>query len=315
MSFFVLSSDPTRHRLKTQVLIPLILGALLFFPGTAPIVFCEVIHIGISPQTVPSANINDALAAIKVWTQNSARAHGIESAFEVAIIDSTTELCEGLDNQQLEIVSTPTHDMLQLPPGIKTVFVSVPTGSFPVRYALVAHRDNTITTPRDLENSTVVIPRGDFMQLAEIWFDAYVQEYGHPPESSFLTKLTDSEDVFKAGMQVFFRQIDAAVIPRNALNRMGKRNPQIQNDLFIIGESMPLIPIVLIVRPSWQTPLRHAMETVLSELHTTPLGKQVLAVFHCSRLEKHPITILEPTLSFLQNQKKSTQQTGDNEQK
>lgn len=315
MFFSVLPSSPAWHRLKTQCLIPLILGVFLFFPGTAAIVFCEVIHIGISPQTVPNANINDALAAIKIWTQNAARANGIESAFEVAIIDSPTELRDGLDNQQLEIVSIPTHNIVQLNFRLDTIFVSVPTGSFPVRYALVAHRNNTITTPRDLENSTVVIPRGDFMQLAEIWFDAYVQEYGYTPESSFLTKRTDSEDVFKAGMQVFFRQIDAAVIPRNALNRMGKRNPQIQNDLFIIGESTPLIPIVLIVRPSWQTPLRHAMETVLSELHTTPLGKQVLAVFHCSRLEKHPITVLEPTLSFLRNQKKITQQTGDNEQK
>ncbi len=87
---------------------------------------------------------------------------------------------------------------------------------------------------------------------------------------------------------------------RDTLSRMAQLNPQIKQDLLVIRESEPLIPMVLVFRPSWQTPLRNTMEKVISQLHTTPLGEQILMVFRCVRLEKHPITILESTLSFLQ---------------
>ncbi len=297
----MLRLNPDPSWMKRKRLILMILAVLLFSSGGLKTALCEVIHIGISPQTIPNANINDALAAIKVWTRNAAKIHGIQATFEVEIIDSPAELRDGLDKERFEIITTSIDTILPLTLSCGTVFVAKPKGAFPVRYALVVHRDSGITTPGELKNGIVTIPSGDFMQLAGIWLKAYIQTHLHTAASSILPNVAYSEDVPKAGIQVFFRQIDATVMRRDTLDRMGKLNPQMKKDLRIIGESVPLIPIVLIIRSSWQTPIRHAVEKILSEFHTTSLGKQVLAVFHCARLEKHPITILKPTLSFLRN--------------
>ncbi len=42
------------------------------------------------------------------------------------------------------------------------------------------------------------------------------------------------------------------------------------------------------------------------------LSKQMLTVFHSSRLEKHPISILVPTVSFLQTLEDQTNSNGGN---
>ncbi len=277
------------------------LGFFLFLPGAATTAFCEVVHVAISPETIPNANINDALATIKAWTRNAARAYGIQAKFEVNIVDSPSELRDGLDKQRFEIIKTSINNISSQDLSYDTVFVARPNGSVFVRYVLVVHRDSGITRPQELKDGTVAIPGGHFMQLADIWLKKYFQGYSHSSALSSLPKITRSENTLKAGMQVFFQQVDAAVLPKKELVRMSELNPQMKKELLIIGESEPLVPLVLIVRSSWQTPLRHTMEQILSNLHTTVLGKQILTVFHVARLEKYPKEILEPTLLFLQN--------------
>ncbi len=312
-----LSSPPMK--MKSKCLMGIMIAALVFFLGFlggGKTALCEVIHIGISPQTIPNANINDAMAAIKAWTQRSAKMLGIQASFEVEIIDSPSQLRDGLEKQHFEVVNTSIDTILPMISSYEnlcdTVFVPRPKGEFPVRYVLVVHRNSGITNPGEIKNGILTVPPGDFMQLADIWLKIYFQQHVQTAVTPMLPNVTRSEGAFKAGMQVFFRQIDATVMRRDELNQMGYLNPQIKNDLRIIGASAPLIPVVLILRSSWQTPVRHAMETLLSDLHTTTLGKQMLRVFHCSRLEKHPISILESTLSFLQAIEDQTYNSGGN---
>ncbi len=315
MPFLLLNPAHIQARMKTKILTILILGLLLFFLTGAATAFCEVIHVGISPETIPNANNNDVLASIKAWTQGAAKAYGIQATFDVSIIGSPAKLRNSLKKKRFEIVVTSIKDIVGLPLSLDTIFVPIPNGSFPIHYVLVVHGNSGITDLGGLKDKSLAIPHGDFMQLASTWFEAHLQNHAHTAVSSFLAKLIHPKDVFKTGMQVFFRQIDAAVIPRDDLDRMGKLNPQMKKDLLIIGESLPLIPMVIIIHPSWQTPSSKAMEKVFSEFHTTPLGKQVLSVFHSVRIEKQPITILEPTLSFLRRHRGLTQKNGGTIQK
>ncbi len=303
--------NPARSGIKARTLTILILGVLLSSLVKTATAFCDVIHIGISPQAVPKTNINDVLTAIKVWSQTAAREQGIQATLQVDLIDSPARLRKGMDERSIEIAVTTTHIVLQMSLPVETIFVSVPECSCPIHYVLLVHRDRAITNLMGLKDSSVAIPRGNYMQLADIWLNVQLQTHVHTSASSFLAEITHPEDLSEAGMQVFFHQTDAAVIPKDTLDRMGALNPQIQKDLFIMEESPRMIPVVLIVRPSWQTPLRHAMEQVIAELHTTPLGKKLLSVFQCARLEKKPITILEPTLSLLQKNQNVTQKNGD----
>ncbi len=306
MFCLVLCSGSILSGIKILRLLSFIFLIALFSPGMAATVSGEVVRVGISPQAVFNANVNDVLATIKVWSQNAVKAHGLQAAFDVNIVESAARLRNELKEERLEIVVASIDEIESSDFVFDTVFISIAKGSFPVRYVLVVHRDSAISTPEELDNKVVAIPHGDFMQLAELWFDTCFQKNARTPASFSLTKKTDLENISKAAMQVFFRQIDAAVIRRDTLNSMEQLNPQIKKDLLVIRESEPLMPMVLVFRPSWQTALRDSMEKVLSELHTTPLGEQILMVFHCIRLEKHPITVLDSTLAFLQKSTEST---------
>ncbi len=309
---FMLYLNSVRFKARIQIFILFILTTLFVFQQTISAATDEVVHAGISPQTIPNANINDALAAIKAWISDTAKERGVKATFKLNIIKSPSQMRDGLENQQLDIVNTSTDNVLHLDLSNDTIFAGLPEDSSQPRYVLVAHRDSAINHVKELKHAKVTIPHGDFMQLAEIWFETVLQEQVQSTMASYLGQITKSENFCKAGMQVFFKQIDAAVMTKKALENLCAHNPQLEEDLTVISESIPLLPVILIIRASWQSPLRQDIEEILSELHTKPRGKKVLEVFHCSHLEKQPITALKPTLSMLRKynaaQQKSEEQ-------
>ncbi len=92
--------------------------------------------------------------------------------------------------------------------------------------------------------SPQAVPRGNYMQLADIWLNAQLQAHVRTSASSFLAEIPPPEDLSKAGMQVFFHQTDAAVIPKDTLD----------------------------------------MIDAILELHLSPIGQQILHLFKTDRI-------------------------------
>lgn len=289
-----------------KVLLFLALVTLLFFSGAVTMALCKEVHVGISAQAFPTVNKNDAQAAIKVWAQTATREQGIQATYDVHLIDSFADLRRSLDEQWFDFAAVTAREFLQLDLQSDTVYLAATEDGFQVRYVLVVHRKSGISAPEELKNLRVAIPSGNYMQLAGTWFDAYFQKHLHTSASSWPVKVTRPENISKALLEVFFRQVDAAVLTIGALRVAGELNPQVEKNLVIIGESVPLIPSLIFFRPSWRTPLRDVLDEAFLNLHTMPQGKQVLTLFLCSHMEKHPAAVLEPTLSFLRQYKSMT---------
>ncbi len=192
---------------KILRMLPFFFVFFLFFQGVVTTAFCEVVHIGISSQAVFNVNINDVLATIKAWSQNAAKNHGLEAIFDVNIIQSSTQLCNDIEEERLEIVVASINEILPLDPTFDTVFIPISKDPFFVRYVLVVHRKSSISTFEELNNKVVALPQGNFMQLAELWFDTYLQKDTRTSTSFSLIKKTDSKDISKVGMQVFFDRL------------------------------------------------------------------------------------------------------------
>lgn len=279
----------------------IILAVLLIFCSWTTAAWADqpMIHLGISAQSVPNFNRNDAQSAIKVWAQTVSQERQLTEKFEVRIVDSLAELRRNLKDHHLDAVSLTAKEFLQLELQPDEIYVTATDAGFQTRYALVVHRDSGVTTLDGLKNRRVAIPQGQFMTLAGTWLDAQILDHAQATSRSWLAEVSQPDNPAKGVLQVFFRQIDAAVLTVDALELAGELNPQLLRDLVIIRESEPLITAFFLFRPLWQGPSRETIEDALLSLHTTPAGQQVLTVFQSSHMEKQPATILEPTLAFL----------------
>ena len=111
----------------------------------------------------------------------------------------------------------------------------------------------------------------------------------------------------KSVMQVFFKQADAALVTMGAFDLVCEMNPQVKKNLRVLSVSQPFVAVGFIFNPAFQGPIRDQVEKAVMELQNTPSGQQVLTVFQASRMERHPVSIMDTTVEFLGKHKGSGQ--------
>jgi len=137
------------------------------------------------------------------------------------------------------------------------------------------------------------------MILARQWLEVLLASIANGSSGSWISKLVITDNASKSILQVFFRQIHAALVTQKAFDLACELNPQLLKDLTRLSVSPPLISSFFMFRPTYQGPFRGKLEKAMEGLHATPGGKQILAIFKSSRLEKLPSSILEPTRYFI----------------
>lgn len=251
-----------------------------------------VFRIGISSRTFEKINRNDAIAALKAWAATVVRERDLPEQPEVAWFDPVEDLRTAFHHGQLDAVTVTVEESMMLDVQPEAVFLPATEQGFHVRYAVLVHRKGGITGLKELMGETVVMHDGQRMVLARPWLETAMagRRFGD---------LTTVENPSKAILQVYFRQSRAALVTTDAFDLACELNPQLREDLKVLSVSPPFITSFFFFRPAFQGRSRERIEAAITELHTTPGGRQVLTVFQSSRMEKHPASILDATRQFL----------------
>ncbi|WP_373500524.1 PhnD/SsuA/transferrin family substrate-binding protein [Desulfococcus sp.] len=279
--------------MKTLLILLSCLGIL----GSAEVQRAEsghdaVFRIGISSRTFEKINRNDAIAALKAWAATVVRERDLPEQPEVTWFDPVEDLRTAFLQDRLDAVSVTVEEAMLLGVQPEAVFLPATEQGFHVRYAVLVHRNGGITDLKGLMGKTVVMHDGQRMVLARPWLENVMagRRFGG---------LTPVENPSKAILQVYFRQSRAALVTMDAFALACELNPQLQDDLKVLTVSPPFITSFFFFRPTFQGRSRERLEAAITELHTTPGGRQVLTVFQSSRMEKHPASILDATRQFL----------------
>ncbi len=258
-----------------------------------------VFHIGLSSATFDTVKQNDAIAALKVWTDTIIKEQGLKEKAEVKFFNSSEELSQVYNNNQVDIVSLSTEDSIRL--GLIPDFVYLPareSGSH-VSYSIIVHRKAKFQDLGKLRNKKLVVFTANQMLLARFWLKCVLTKHAPEVAKNSLKNLISVDSPSKAILQVFFRQADAAVVTTDTFELACELNPQLRKDIQVLSSSPPFIVSFLLFRPTWTGASRDRVESAIIDLHTTPGGRQVLNVFKSSRMEKHPGAILNSTREFL----------------
>jgi len=290
-----------------KILIPVLcLFCFLVTEGAHSAENAKVIpfRIGISSQTMGDVNRNDYMAAFKSWAVTVGREQDLSMEVEGEVFEEMEGLGNAFKEDRLDGLILGVKDLMGMVMIPGSVFLSCSEKGLYVHYAVIVHRDSPIKDAGGLMGCKVVTNNGHLMGLARPWFE--VLQAG---QTQGITKWPGSlifkENSAKCILQVFFRQADAALVTEDAFDLACELNPQLRKELKVLTVSPPFIPGLFIIRPGFKE--RERLEMAIVELHSSPGGQQVLSIFQATRMEKHPGSILDPTMQFLSEQQRVLQ--------
>ncbi len=265
-------------------------------------------RVGISANTIGTVKRNDYIAAFKSWVTMIGKEKGLPVTAEAKVVDAGEALQNDLEQETLEALTLTVEDLMRLKIWPESVFLTCRENEFHVRYTVIVRGDSGINSTLGLKGRKIVTHDGNRMILARPWLELLLRDVSGKPMNGLPADLIVTDNASKSIFQVFFRQAHAALVTRDAFDMACELNPQLRKELIPLSVSQPLIPTFFMLRPTYRGAFREKLEKAIAEVHTTPGGRQVLAIFQSSRMEKHPRSVLDPTRRFVKEYRRHLKQ-------
>jgi len=244
----------------------------------------------------------DARAAVMAWGMAVARERGIEVDPSTQLFDHPQEIVNALRHGSVDSVSAgfPEYAVIaaQVPTG--PWFLTQTSGALFEEYVLLAHAQAGHGSLAALQGALLLLHGSARMSLARDWLDLLVMGSGQiGGAQAFFGEVRQVKKASGAALPVFFGQADACVVTQSAFDTLCELNPQLGRSLVVLDRSRPLVPAVMFFRSTYDSPDKASLITALNELHRTPAGQQVLALFQSEALVQVDEKPLKETQAFL----------------
>lgn len=274
-------------------------------------------RVGVSGIAIENqgANSNDSAAALKAWSLALVQEQNLDIKTEMIVYRNFEEMKEAFLQNQLDAASMNIEELLRLDVRPESIYLpSMESGVF-IRYGIVVHKNSGSHQLAQLIGQKVVTHKGSRMALSHPWLQTiYAKENNGqltPEFDKFLEDMSRADNPSKAIFQVFFGQVQAALIDLDAFDLACELNPQLRRDIVVLHQSPPLVTDLFMFNPLYQTPTAALLQSFLGNLHTTTRGKQLLTIFQCNKMVLQPISILKTSEQLLEQYQNLRRQNSD----
>jgi ABC-type phosphate/phosphonate transport system substrate-binding protein len=273
----------------------------------------EKISIGFSSSFFHEVSRNDAIAAIRAWTQALLNKQDISAIPKPILFENIDEIREGLSNNKLDYVAITTQEYAEVRDLLTCdiVTVSMNLNSIKEEYLLIVPQSAGINKINDLKGKKLLMVKSARLSLAVIWLDTILLNKGLEPAEAFFGVIESEKNAGKVILPVFFNQADACVVTRTMYNTMVELNPQIGQKLKTIEVSPALVPSFFCFTRNSDIKIREKVLKEISRWHLSTFGKQSLTMFQCDGLETHPISCLDSALNLIDGHKQLLTKSGN----
>lgn len=277
-------------RYFTMLCLILLLPTVTF--GGAPFTGAElddvlpkVVRVGFSARILSDIDPRDAQTAMELWTKELGRSMGIKTQPQTVIFRNTADLLEAVRKRELTIVSLTAIDYLKIHDevGLTPSVVSKSNAGTARQFVLITRRDSGIRIFSDLRGRTIHLLSPTKQEVSHIWLDVLLMREGNRDRASFFRQVKEAPSASQAIMAVFFRQADASIVSRGALEASKTLNPQIGSQLFVVSETKPLMGDITCIPITVDEKLKRSIEYAAVHLHESTVGRQIFTLFHIDR--------------------------------
>ncbi len=258
-------------------------------------------RMGFSMNVFTNVNVNEAKASIKVWAQTVARERGIAASPDTALFRSLDQIAQALATGSVDLIAFTTTEYWKMRDAVEfdQFFIPIQRGYTAAEYVVLARRNGSIQSLRDLRGCNLIIFTSPQLELGETWLDTTLLQQGFPIASEFTGRFSHVPRLSGAVLPVFFGKADACLVDRVGFDLMAELNPQISKQLVVVASSPQFVAAVAAMRRDCTPAIKTKLISALSKLHESSAGQQLMTIFQMERLELAPASALQSACDLL----------------
>jgi phosphonate transport system substrate-binding protein len=247
-----------------------------------------VFHVGISQFCFRNVNRNDAIAAYRIFLENSGRKFGNVYKAEPRVFEDTSEFEQAIQKTPIQMAVLGAWQFLTMDihGTMKPFFVAVENGKVGRKYVVLTRRDSGLQTLADLRGKSILELEVASANVGRAWLDTRLLSEKLGTQQTFFKEVTVVAKPTAAVLPIFFGTKPACVVDEPTFEVMKELNPQLGQELQAVEISETFADVLICLREDgWRT-AKDKSDTIesMKELHLDPVGQQICTLFKIDRL-------------------------------
>ena len=227
----------------------------------------------------------DIRLAFALWTSEIGKNQNVD--IETLYYSSHKEIMKDFQNRVFDAFTLSPMFYLQYQESIDPVagdyYVVQRTQTHYEKMLLLVRKDSSIDSFKDFKNRVVAIKSDSYQ--ARFFFDKEMMEELHKESKGYIKKFKGTKKYTTAVLNVFFKKVDACVVPEYVLKLVSDMNPAVGKALIPIVQSQNIfMPAMTIFHKEAPSHLNQEYKKSISNLDITPRGKNILTLFKMKRI-------------------------------
>lgn len=219
------------------ILLSVCAGAPLPAAGSnPPVADSSPLRLALSEKVVRGVSLNDARAALSVWSEEIGRAAGLKLASQQNLILPSDQILAAIRKGTLDLFCLTVQEYRQVVPYVDTSRI-LGDDYGGDELVLVVRDGIGIANLAGLRGRSLIIFDSPNSTLAEPWLAVSLWHDGQDSPEQLLGHISHNSKLAQVVLPVFFGQADACVATRRGLNTMFELNPQLARKLKVLAAS------------------------------------------------------------------------------
>lgn len=277
----------TRKRNINILIACLMMYSVLYSQEKLPHARAEVFGVAFLKSMFPNVALNDASAAIKVYLGELQRNLMIGFELKPVMFEDNEELLRSYTKENMALVNISSVDFLlnRQRLSITPIMINSTKDSPYEEYIVVVKKNGRINSIADLADQKIGVLSRDYNPLPHMWLEIQMQKSKAVSQDKNYIRISEGKSESQIIMSVFFGQLNACLVTKNAFDLMAELNPQVGMQMKILAKSPGYVRSVSsFTNKFMKTSFHKNLEEGIWKVASYPAGRQLFTLMRTDKV-------------------------------
>ena len=268
----------------------------------------ETLNMIFSKKIFPKVDFHDAVASVEIWTKELIPEVTKKYSLNNIFIEGLDHVDKKYLDQNVDFIVLSVFEYVynheKINNLIPILVSSDEAGIIGIEYVIIVNKETNINSLKDLKDKTITFVDDYANAIPRLWLDVLLKSEGLSLSNKFFKQIQTNANANQAILKTFFQQVDACIVPKTLLKTSTELNPQLESNLFILKQSLPLAAGVFCVNKNMNETTRKEFIKTSKLAANTERGKQIALFFRTKELIDYKAEYFDNIKSLIEEAQK-----------